>query len=502
MIAVYIFIHERLFTSMKVFSSILMLMICNALLFHVQVSTQNAISTANLNIQQKYSEAVNNKLVQFNRHTDKFTEKALDKIIRQEKKMQHKVAGTDSMLAKKLFSYSIDSLQKLKAYITGSLTLLQKYTRSYFPYIDTLRQSLTFLSKTKNAADEAIKMQGRLLSSISSVDKVESKLGSVENLERYIAQRQQVLKEQLKEYPQLADNLKKISRQAYYYSAQMKQYKETLGDPSKVEQTVLKTVQNLPAFQQLMQRNSALSGIFVSPASFSSLLKGGNIPVVNGLPSRASLQTFIQSNVPSNKLINPVQQITQQLPDPKSQISQFKDKLNKAGAMENQAMPDFRPNTQHTKSLWKRLEYGTDVQFGKGVSYLPATAAIAAKAGYKLNDKSTIGAGTSYMMGLGSGWKNIRFSTQAIGLRTYVTWKLKKGLDIQGGSEWNYMLQVKNLALPEHPDPWQQSVLLGLRKQYAAGKKLKGNVQVLYDFLYNRHMPASQPVVFRFGYSL
>lgn len=479
-----------------------MLMICLAA---SKAWAQDTVPVISLLLQQKYAALVESKLERWNEQTEKHTLKALNGMVRQEQKMQEKIAKVDSLLAKKLFAYSIDSLQKFKAYITGQLASWQKGPRSYIPYMDTLKQALTFLSKAKEITSPARQMQEQIESSLNAVSSIESKLSSIENLEHYMAGRQQLLRQQLKQYPQLANNLKRINKQAYYYSAQIKQIKQTLQDPSKIEETVLRAVGKLPAFQQLLQRNAALSGLFTSPAVFPHLLQGGSIPIVNGLPSRASLQTFVQS-IPSTGTADVAQHIKQQLPDLASGLDQglhqLQNRLNKAGGGNNKTLPDFKPNSQRTKPLWKRLEYKTDVQFGKSVRYLPATAAVAAGLGYKLNDKSTVGTGMSYTMGLGSGWKNIRFSTQAIGLRTYITWKLKKGLDIQGGTEWNYMLQLNGQLQLRRSASLQQNALLGLHKSYAAGRKLKGNIQVLYDFLHNKHLPGSQPVLFRFGYSL
>lgn len=487
-----------MYSGLKVWVFLSMLLVCTCV---KRIQAQDSLQAVSLYLQEKYTATVNEKLDKFQKHTDKYSRKALDRMIRQEKKMQSKIAKTDSLLAKKLFSYSIDSLQKFKAHLTGRLAPVQRYARSYFPYIDTVKQSLKFLGKAKDLTGQAHHLQGQLHASLDAVNGIESKLGNIENLEHFITARQEMLKQQLQKYPQLTANLKKINKQAYYYSGQIKQYKEALQDPSKIEETVLRTVEKLPAFQQLLQQQSALSGMFASPSLFSSLVPGASVPVVNGLPSRASLQAFMQSNIPSSQLASAVQRMTQPLPGLATGLNQLQNKLNQAGGMGDQSLPDFKPNSQRTRSLWKRLEYGADFQFGKSVRYLPATAALAVKLGYKLNDKSSIGTGASYVMGLGSGWKNIRFSTQGIGLRTYLTWKLKKGLDVQGGSEWNYLLQLNNAAQQEHIATWQQSALLGLRKSYATGKKLKGNIQVLYDFLHNRHQPASQPILFRFGYS-
>ncbi len=103
-------------------------------------------------------------------------------------------------------------------------------------------------------------------------------------------------------------------------------------------------------------------------------------------------------------------------------------------------------------------------------------------------------------MGLGKGWNNIRFTNEGIGFRSYLKMKLKKSFDIQGGSEWNYYTQFKNIEQLKDFKAWQQSALLGLSRNYQVSKKLKGNIQLFYDFLYNDHTPRTQPFLFRIGY--
>lgn len=454
-----------------------------------------------LQLPAEYINVVNKKMTVFNKHTQKYTQTSIDKLIMQEKKMQKKVAKVDVLLSKSLFQYSIDSLQKVKAIFKNKSERVTKYLKgSYFPYLDTLKNSLSFLNQTKSVSDGVTKIKGQVSQSLQLMESAESNLDKIENFKNLIDQRRKVLQEQLNRFPQLTGNIKKISKEAYYYSTKISEYKSTLKDPAKIEKEVMNLVRKIPAFQDLLQKNSQLSGMFASAGSFSNLLPTSSIPVVNGLPGRASLQQFLQQMLPSAANFNAVQVMQQQLPEATSQLDKLKNKVNDMGGMGNKTMPDYKPNTQHTKSFKDRLEYGTDFQFSKSVSYMPATSSIALKLGYKLNDKSTIGVGGNYIMGLGQGLKHIRLSNEGLGLRSYVKWKLNKSLDIQGGSEWNYMLQFIKVEELKNINVWQQNALIGISKNYVVGKKLKGNIQILYDALHNRHLPNTQPVVVRFGY--
>ena len=103
-------------------------------------------------------------------------------------------------------------------------------------------------------------------------------------------------------------------------------------------------------------------------------------------------------------------------------------------------------------------------------------------------------------MGWGTGIKNIKLSSEGIGLRSYVDVKAKGSIWLSGGFEYNYLSSFRNLQdLQNNIDVWQRSALLGLSKKYKVGKK-EGNMQLLYDFLHREENPPSQAIKFRIGY--
>jgi hypothetical protein len=71
------------------------------------------------------------------------------------------------------------------------------------------------------------------------------------------------------------------------------------------------------------------------------------------------------------------------------------------------------------------LEVGSNFQSQKARYFFPVTADIGLSLGYKLNDKSVIGIGASYKLGLGSGWNHIALTHQGLGLRSYLDYKIK-----------------------------------------------------------------------------
>ena len=162
----------------------------------------------------------------------------------------------------------------------------------------------------------------------------------------------------------------------------------------------------------------------------------------------------------------------------------------------------FKPNEQKNKSFFKRLEYGLSFQSDKGTALLPATTDIAANLGYKISDRKVIGIGISYKFGWGSGWDNIKLSSEGLGLRSYVDIKVKGGFWLSGGAEYNYLSAFKDLReLHDQVDVWQGSALLGITKKYKIGKRKEAKIQALYDFLHNQQTPLTQGLKFRAGWN-
>lgn len=500
---------------------VLLLSICQATLAQDSVTAQYG------RLQQRYASDVNGKVSAFNSRVESYTEKSLGTMIAQEKSMQSKVARIDSLKAKKLFAYSIDSLTRFQSLIkckTSKLTRI--FGKSYFPYLDTLKGSLSFLKKADSATTrlgaEQSKLnaeQSKLSASMGSVDKMQAKLATIDQINEYLKQRQAVLQNELGQVPGLSGPIQHFGNQINSYQAQVTSYKQTLSDPDKIEKVMLQQLENTPAFQQFFQQHSQLNGIFQPTPNLSSLAGGlGSMPVVNGIPSRGALQQFVKQQMPDTT-VDPVQVVQQKVQDNNgnqgsggggsipslsslSSLTSLTGKLPTSGQYGGASgMPQVPANTQSGKSFGKRLEYGLNVQFGSTTNYLPATCNLGAQIGYKLSDKTSFGIGISYAMGLGTGWNDIRLSNNSVGVRSYLKWKPSKAFFLQGGAEWNYMTSFNGIDQLKDLNAWQTSALIGIGREYKVSKKVSGSVLLLYDFLYDTHVPVSQPFSFRVGYN-
>ena len=448
---------------------------------------------AALQLPKNYYVKVDKKISSVNEQLIKKSVKYLAKFQRQEAKLQKRLQKLNPQLALDGANIKYNELsQKIKSKTVG-ITKIAGGT--YNPYLDSLGTSLNFLKQFNGISD---KLKGPL----GSFNQLQNKLQESEKIQEFIAERKGQLQQLLLKYTHLPAGLKneysKLNKTAYYYKAQVQEYKDILKDKKKIEQKAMGLLNKLPAFQKFMKQTSQLASLFRLPDSSPS--GGGQMGALTGLQTRSSVQSLIQQRIASGGP-NAQAQIQANLAAAQAEMGKLKDKLNQftGGGGAGADMPDFKPNTQKTKSLLKRLEYSANVQFDKSNKLLPSAANIGLGIGYKLNDKCSLGIGLSYKMGIGT-IQHISFTSQGLGLRSYMDWKIKKQLFLSGGYETNYNTAFKKIEQLKNYDAWQRSALIGLSKKYKISKKVQGEMKLLYDFLANAHVPVSQPVVFRLGY--
>ena len=360
----------------------------------------------------------------------------------------------------------------------------------YLPTLDSLGTSLAFLKKMAGVGNKADQP-------LASLHLLRDKLDQSEKIRSFIAERKNQLRELLRTSTGLPPGLKKeyekLNKTAYYYSAQINEYREALKDSKKAERKALSVLREIPAFQKFMKKNSQFAALFpqvenVDPSQ-----------ALAGLQTRSSVQGLIRNRLSAGGP-NANQVLQQNLAQAMAQLNALKDEINKLGGSGagDIDMPDFKPNSQKTKSFLKRLEYSFDVQFDKSTRFFPSTANIGLGVGYKLNDKSIVGAGIAYKMGMGT-IQHISLSHQGVGLRSFIDYKLKKSLFISGGYEMNYNATFKNIDQLKSYSAWQRSGLIGLSKRYNIGKKTS-EMKFLWDFLSYQQVPRTQALVYRLGY--
>lgn len=439
---------------------------------------------------QKYSEIVANK-----------SRKLEDKIVEKSAKVLSSMKKKESAIYKKMLKskdslFARNKLNEIEAkYAEVGSKLknpaLTNDPKQYIPGLDSLCTSLKFLSQ--HFGSDKIK------AAISNTTKLQGKFEQAEEIRKFIRERKEQLKTQLEKIG-FVKQFKKMNREVYYYVEQVKAYKEILNDPKKRERKVLELLSKAKLFQDFMKKNSMLASLFRMPIDPNDPSLQSSLA---GLQTRSQITNLLQQQVAAGGP-NAQQQFQQNIQNSQSQLSELKNKISGSGqSSSDDEMPDFKPNGQKTKSFLQRVEYGTNIQTQKSSNYFPTTTDIGLSVGYKLNDKSIIGIGGSYKVGLGKGWNNINITHQGLSLRTFVDLKLKGSLWISGGYEQNYKTAFSDFDQLRDRDAWQKSGLIGISKTVPIKTKLlkKTSVKLLWDFLSYSQIPQTVPIIFRIGYS-
>jgi hypothetical protein len=443
-----------------------------------------------LNLPSTFFAKIQKKYTSIQASLERKTAKYLRKMERQEKRMQRKAPADSGRMAQT----NIDSiytafrlgLQDKKP--TGKKVNLSQYNA----FADTMTTSFAFLRQYPGLSDKA-KLPAEAL------EKLKRRLNASQKIKEFMAQRKEQMREALAKYTHIPASLKNqydaLSKSCFYYSANVKKYRDMVSDPQKIEKKALGLLTQMPLFQKFMKENSQLASLFGMPTGSGE----AGIQNLAGLQSRSSVQQIIQQRIASGGP-NAMAMIQQNLVAAQAQMSKLKDKLSQLGGGGDLEMPGAKINQQKTHSFFGRLEYTANVQFEKSTALLPTAALIGIGAGYRIDDLRTLGIGLDYSLGLGT-LRHISFNSLGVGARTYFDWKIKNQLYFSGGYEMHYNSAFKNISELKNYDAWQVSALAGLSKKYKISKKLKGNFQISYDFLASMHQPVTSPFLIRCGYT-
>ncbi|HXB45341.1 MAG TPA: hypothetical protein VNV85_14850 [Puia sp.] len=488
------------------YASLTALIVLSCICLHSYANDSTSILNRITNFPNKLFGKINNKAAELSQRLDKQTEKYLNKLSRQEAKLKKKLSKFDSAGSKNLFPNNYEQqyalwLHKLKNDTSANL---KRASGEYYPYVDSLQTSLSFLKQNPQLLDASKVVPGEIQGSLNQLQILQAKMQDADLIKQYIQQRKEQLKLYLSHYtqvpPGIISSYNDYNKQMFYYTQQVKEYKDMLNDPGKMTNTALALLNRVPAFTHFFQRNSMLASLFNLPGNSAV---PGPAQKGQGLASRdeviASFQNQLGKGGPNLKSV-----IQKNVQSAQGSLSQLTDKLSSFGSSSgaNVDMPDFKPNSQKTKSFFKRLIYGTDLQTVHSSYFFPATSDIGLSLGYKLDDNNMIGIGASYKMGWGKDINHISISNQGASLRSYADVRIKKSFFASGGFEFNYQQPFDPADLPRLKS-WQQSGLLGVSKIISLKTKVfkSTKLQILWDFLSYEQIPKAQPFKVRVGYS-
>lgn len=434
------------------------------------------------------------------------TEKYLQQMANQEAQLNKRLSKVDSNAARNLFSGSAERYAALAQQLktdTGSHN--QQLSGNYQAYTDSLKGTLAFLQQSpqllrgKNIDPAAL---AQLQGASGQLQALQAKMQDASQINTYVQQRKQLIGSYISQHVNVESLLGKpyadLKQSAYYYAQQVREYRDMLNDPDKLEKKALAVLNQLPAFQTFMKNNSQLSALFNLPSNY------GSTATLAGMQTRDQVGALVQNQV-AGAGQQGASSLDASFESAESQLDGFKDKLSKLGDGSGDVdMPDFKPNDQKTKTLWKRLLFGINTQTQHTSLYYPTVTDMGLSLGYNLGKGNSIGVGASYKIGWGNGIQHIALSSQGVGLRSYVDVKLKGTLSLTGGFEYNYTTPFTSFKDLPHLQDWTKSGLIGLSKNIPVknGVFKKTSIQILWDFLSYQQIPRTQPILFRVGYNL
>jgi hypothetical protein len=441
-----------------------------------------------------YLDAVGKKYHSLDAQVEKDLSKTISRLRRHEMKLARKLARKDTAAARALRENSAKYYDGLLAKVQGSDST--KQLKEYIPAFDTAKTTLGFLTDKISPADL---LYAKLSESKKTLQAFGQRMQVANELKKQLKERRQLLAGQLERFGMVKE-LKQLNKEVYYYQQRLGEYKAMLKDPEKIECKAIALLRESEAFKSFMKKHSMLAQLFKLPDDY------GSVASLAGLQTQAGVQAALAQRF-AGAGVNPQQYVQGQLKAAQAEMNKVKKKIRdlapsgSGSSSSDIEMPEgFKPNTQKTKSFLQRLEYGTNFQTQQLNSYFPTTTDIALTVGYKLNDKSVIGIGTSYKFGLGS-IQRIRLTHEGAGVRSYIDWKLRGSIWISGGYEQNYLQRFSDFRAISDISVWRQSALLGLTKKVKVGKKTS-KVQLMYDFFYIKDNIRTQPLIFRVGYGI
>lgn len=459
----------------------------------------------------RYAETVSSKADKYYNLVTGKTEKTLERLAKWEEKIKTILEKASPQTAQQLFGNPELTFAGMLQKFREGKAAADDYKGQYNEYRDKLTTSLKYLEDKKAQLDSPI---NKSLSRARETDaRLNEQLKQTDAVTAFIKERKKLLMDQALQFLGKSKYLAKISKESFYYVETLKNYKQLFSDPKKVEELALKLLNKIPGFDAFVRKNSMLASLFGLPQTPSG--GGGSLA---GLQTRTQVNNLIQQQIAAGGP-NAQQIFQQNMQAAQGQLNELKNKITKAGgSSSNDLTPDpspggegrLKPNTQKSKTFKQRLEYGATIQTQKGNSYWPNSSDLGLTLGYKLNDKSVIGIGGSYKLGLGRGINAIKLTSEGIGLRSYIDWKIKGSFWISGGYEQNYRPALRGLTNSStlggsgEGVAWQQSGLIGISKKISLKTKLlkQTSVRLYWDFLSYRQVPKGQPLIFRVGYNL
>ena len=444
------------------------------------------------------------KLDKYNSRIKKQQDRMLKKLTNKEKHLEHKLQRTDSLAYAKFKKQplSYDSISKLSKSDTGSRA--DSFAKKKNPTIDSLRGVESFVQNKSGQVPSSPEVQEKN----AELSSVQGKLNFRNYITQLITQRTNNLNN-LQGDEGKVPGLIGIQKQVYYGKAKMMAFKDMEDDPTKAEDKALEYLQGTKGFDNSM--NAATQGGSGSIQSLGATGAGTAQLEKAGYQTKQQMQGNLAQKFGGN-LGAVSKQLTGQLTafqEKQKELADLKDTKQSVSNLKNTGKPSFKVNPMRGLPFWKRIEKQYSWQTARPSidGTQPATTQPSVMVGFKQTPKLTYGLGMAISIGLGYSWQDIQFTYQGIGLRSFTTWQWQYGIGLYLGYERMY----KNFVFSQNGQNsttdamtsahsnanYNESLLVGVTKNYRLNSKYNGAIQALYDIWWAQKGLAS-PLVIRF----
>src|SRR5579859_132734 len=210
-----------------------------------------------------------------NQQLTKQTERYLEQMARQEKRLGRKLAGVDSTTARRLFSSSAGQYAALARQVradTGAPG--RSFSGVYKPYLDSLQGAVGFLKQNPQWLKAAANNDARLQAIGFQMQTLQARMNNAAAVNSFFQQRQQQIGRYITGQTNLGHVLGSrytaIQKQAYYYGQTLRRYADCWNSPDKLEQQALSLLNRTAVFQSFMKEHSMLGNLFHVPAGYGS----------------------------------------------------------------------------------------------------------------------------------------------------------------------------------------------------------------------------------------
>ena len=440
----------------------------------------------------EYLDLTASKLQKVNKLIQKKINRSLQRMAKLERTIARKLQKSDSLKAREVLKGQVfHESEDFSIVDSGS---------PYLASVDTVSSSLNFLLENVSVIQHTSKVKQKLSFAKAQSGDLQANLLKSEKINAFLKSRKQVLTEQLQGLG-FVKNLKKVNQEVYYYNAQITEYTSLLKDYKKAERKALDVLRKSDIYKDFMRKNSMFASLFRLPSDPSDITGNTTFP---GLQTREMVASYLEQR------FSPVgaaggTTAGERIGGAQNQLASLQAKFAQKGSSSSEEVADgFRINEQKTKRFLQRLQVAVDVQSVKGNTLLPKSSELGLSIGYKFSNGFVSGVGLAYRFSIGSRIKEFRLSSQALGLRAFMEYKLKKSFWAIAGFEMNYQTAFDRFPQLRSLGAWQQSGLVGVGKVVSLKTKIlkQTKVQLLWDFLSYSHVPITQPIVFRVGYTL